>query len=128
DAHIDTGPLARFARARLYRDEAIGLDLANRRVICRNRPPVPYDLVSIDIGSTPNVGDVAGAARHAIPVKPIDGFLARFEALRERVLAAQGRARIGVVGAGAGGVELLLSVERRLRRDVAVHGDPAGLS
>jgi selenide,water dikinase len=129
DAHIDTGPLARFARARLYRDEAIGLDLENRRVICRNRPPVPYDLVSIDIGSTPNVYDVAGAARHAIPVKPIDGFLARFEALRTRVLAANGRARIGVVGAGAGGVELLLSVEQRLKRDVAeAGGDPTGLS
>ena len=129
DAHIDTGPLARFAGARLYRDETIGLDLANRRVICRNRPPVPYDLVSINIGSTPNVYDVAGAALHAIPVKPIDGFLARFEALRARVLAAKGHARIGVVGAGAGGVELLLSVERRLRRDVAAGGgDPAALS
>src|SRR5215468_9607274 len=129
DAHIDTAPLARFAGARLYRDEAVGLDLTNRRVICRNRPPVPYDLVSIDIGSTPNVYDVVGAARHAIPVKPIDGFLARFEALRERVLAARGRARIGVVGAGAGGVELLLSIEQRLEHDLAACGhDPAGLS
>src|SRR5215470_4694142 len=129
DAHIDTGPLARFAGARLYRDEAIGLDVASRRVICRNRPPVPYDLVSIDIGSTPNVCDVPGAARHAIPVKPIDSFLARFDAVCERVLAAKGHARIGVVGAGAGGVELLLSVERRLKRDVAASGgDPDGLS
>src|SRR5438876_5532743 len=34
DAHIDTGPLARFADARLYQDEAVGLDLAGRRVIC----------------------------------------------------------------------------------------------
>jgi selenide, water dikinase len=129
DAHIDTGPLARFAGARLYQDEAIGLDLENRRVLCRNRPPVPYDLLSIDIGSTPNVGDVPGAAQHAIPVKPIDGFLRRFEALRTRVLAAKGRARIGVVGAGAGGVELLLSVERRLEHEIAAAGyDPGGLS
>jgi selenide,water dikinase len=129
DSHIDTGPLARFAGARLYQGEAIGLDLENRRVLCRNRPPVAYDLLSIDIGSTPNVGDVPGAARHAIPVKPIDGFLNRFEALRARVLAAEGRVSIGVVGAGAGGVELLLSVERRLKRDVAAAGhDPAGLS
>src|SRR5207248_2339127 len=129
DAHIDTGPLARFAGARLYQDEAVGLDLENRRVICKRRPPVPYDLLSIDIGSTPNVGDVPGSAQYAIPVKPIDGFLRRFEALRARVLAANGYVRIGVVGAGAGGVELLLSVERRLERDVAAAGhDPAKLS
>ena len=126
DAHIDTGPLARFAGARLYRDEAIGLDLANRRVLCRVRPPVPYDLLSIDIGSTPNVGTVPGAAEHAIPVKPIDGFLARFVALRARVLAADRSLRIGVVGAGAGGVELLLSVERRLRREMTAIGRLAG--
>ncbi len=129
DSHIDTGPLARFAGARLYQDEAIGIDLDNRRVLCRNRPPILYDLLSLDIGSTPNVGDVPGAAQHAIPVKPIDGFLRRFEALRARVLAARGCVSIGVVGAGAGGVELLLSVERRLEREVAAAGhDPAGLS
>ncbi len=122
ESHIDTGPLARFAGARLYRDEAIGLDLENRRVLCRHRPPVPYDLVSIDIGSRPNVDDIPGAAEHAIPVKPIDGFLERFEALRARVLASRGAVRIGVVGTGAGGVELMLSVERRLRRELAAQG------
>ena len=32
DVHIDLGPLARFAGARLYHDEAVGLDLAGRTV------------------------------------------------------------------------------------------------
>ncbi len=119
-AHIDTGPLARFAGARLYQDEAVGLDLAARTVLCRDRPPVPYDLLSLDIGSRPNTGGVPGAMEHAIPVKPIDGFLIRFEALRRRVI--EGRSRhVLLVGGGAGGVELLLSLERRLRQDA-----PAG--
>lgn len=127
DILIDTGPLARFAGARLYQDAAVGLDLAGRRVLCRDRPPVPYDIVSLDIGSRPNTGVVPGAAEHAIPVKPIDGFLARFEALRARVLAGGSR-HIVLVGAGAGGVELLLAVEHRLRREVAASGrDPAPL-
>jgi selenide,water dikinase len=128
-AHIDTGPLTRFAQARLYHSEVIGLDLAARRVICRDRPPVPYDILSINIGSTPSARQIPGVAEHAIPVKPIDGFIARFEAARARVLAAGGRARIGVVGGGAGGVELLMSLHRRLTRDVAAAGfDPSGLA
>jgi selenide,water dikinase len=121
DILIDTGPLARFAGARLFQDEVVGLDTAGRRVICRDRPPVPYDVVSLDIGSRPNTGSVPGAAGHAIPVKPIDGFLARFEALRGRVLEGRSR-RLVLVGAGAGGVELLLAAERRLRRDLAAAG------
>ncbi len=129
DAHIDTGPLTRFAGARLYQDEVVGLDLARRHVICRRRPPVPYDLLSFNIGSTPNTADVPGASDHAIPVKPIDGFRSRLEALEVRVLARKGRTRVALVGAGAGGVELLLSVEHRLRREVARAGfDPGTLS
>ena len=129
DAHIDTGPLARFAGARLYQDEAVDLDLAGRYVICRQRPPIPYDLLSLNIGSTPNTADVPGASEHAIPVKPIDGFLRRFEALQARVLARKGRTAVALVGAGAGGVELLLAVEHRLRQAVARTGfDASGLS
>ena len=129
DAHIDTGPLARFAGARLYQDEVVDLDLAGRRVICRSRPPVPYDLLSLNIGSTPNTAGVPGASEHAIPVKPIDGFLRRFEALQTRVLARKGRAAVALVGAGAGGVELLLAAEHRLRHAVRHAGfDASGLS
>ncbi len=128
-AHIDTGPLSRFAQARLYHSEVVGLDLAARQVICRDRPPVPYDILSINIGSTPSARQIPGVAEHAIPVKPIDGFIARFEGVRARVLAARGRARIGVVGGGAGGVELVLSLHSRLTRDVAAAGfDPSALA
>lgn len=129
EAHIDTGPLSVFAGARLYCDEAIGLDLAGQRVLCRGRPPVPYDLLSIDIGSTPGHGGAAGVGEHAIPVKPIDGFLARFEAARARVLERRGRAAIAVVGAGAGGVELTLALETRLRAEISRAGfEPGGLA
>jgi selenide,water dikinase len=129
EAHIDTGPLARFAGARLYQDEVVDIDLARRHVICRQRPPVPYDLLSLNVGSTPNTADVPGASDHAIPVKPIDGFLRRFDALVARVLARGDRTRLALVGAGAGGVELLLSVEHRLRREVLEAGlDARGLS
>ena len=118
EAHIDLGPLARFAGARLFHDTATGLDPDRRRVLCRDRPPVPYDVLSIDIGIAPAL-DVAGAAEHAVPVKPIGSLVARWERLRERVRASPARLRIAVVGAGAAGVELTLAVQHALRHSAA---------
>ncbi len=129
EAHIDTGPLARFAGARLYQSEVTGIDVKARQVICDNRPPVPYDVLSINTGSTPNTAAVPGAEAYAIPVKPIDHFLGQLRALEERIEAQGWRRRIAVVGGGAGGVELMLSLEARLRRNAKLAGrDSAGLS
>ena len=75
--HIELRPLARFAGAHLIHDEAIGLDTAERRVACRVHGPVSYDIVSIDIGSTPHLASIPGALQYATPVKPIDGLAAR---------------------------------------------------
>ena len=89
--HIDLRPLARFAGARLIHDEAIGLDLAGRRVLCRDGSAVAYDVLSIDIGSTPHLGTIPGAAEHATPVKPIDRLAERWERIVERVMSAASR-------------------------------------
>ena len=125
EAHIDTEPLARFARADLIIDEAIGVDPTGKHVLFGDRPPLPYDVLSIDIGATPSALSVPGVRDHAIPVKPIDGFLERFEAARADILANGRHTRIGVIGAGAGGVELLLAMHRRLSRDMAAAGGDA---
>ncbi len=115
DAHIDLGPLAEFAGARMVHDEVIGLDPDAKKLIFRTRPPVSYDVVSINIGSTPTLAQVPGAADEVIPVKPIGGFIAHWDRLKNRVLETKGRLRVGVVGAGAGGVELTLAVQQALQ-------------
>jgi len=125
DVHIDLRRLAEFAGARYYRDEAVGIDRAARKVLCRNRPPVPYDALSINIGSTPQLARVAGAAEHAVPVKPIRRFNERWLALLDRVCKHPGVTTIAVVGAGAGGVELTLAMQYRLRNELLALGrDP----
>src|SRR5436305_11774111 len=113
ECHIDLVRLARFAGARLIHDEAIGLDRAAQTVLCGGHPPIRYDVVSLDIGSTPSLGDVPGAAENTISVKPIARFAARWEALLERT-RQEGRVRLAIVGGGAGGVELALSAQHRL--------------
>jgi len=126
ECHIDLGPLARFAAARLYHAEVEGLDLEGRWVHVRGRPPVAFDLLSINAGSRPRTLDVPGAAAHALPVKPIDAFLAGWEALTARILASPGPFRMVVVGGGAGGVELALSTQHRLRHLIAERGQEPG--
>ena len=56
-------------------------------------------------------------------MKPISTFVSRWEALADRVVAAKGCARIGVVGAGAGGVEMLLAMQHGLARRLGALGD-----
>jgi selenide,water dikinase len=122
EVHIDLRRLAVFAGARYYRDEVVGLDRSARQVLCRHRPPVPYDVLSINIGSTPQLGQVPGANEHAVPVKPIRRFNERWLALLERVCRHAGTTTLAVVGAGAGGVELTLALHYRLRQELATRG------
>ncbi|MEO8204221.1 MAG: selenide, water dikinase SelD [Betaproteobacteria bacterium] len=125
EVHIDLRKLAGFAQARFFGDEVIGIDRASRKVICRNRPPVAYDRLSINIGSAPMIAKVAGAAEHAVPVKPIHAFNARWLALLDRVLSHHGAGSIVVVGAGAGGVELTLAMQFRLCNELRALGREA---
>jgi selenide,water dikinase len=115
EVHIDLGPLTRFANARFFHDEAVGLDTAAQLVHTRGRPPIPYDVLSIDIGSTPYMADVLGAAENVVAVKPISNFFQRWQDLVQRVEASEGPLSIAIVGAGAGGTEMLLAMQYGLQ-------------
>ena len=118
EVHIDLGRLAAFAGARFIHGEAIGLDRANQRVLLRDRPSMPYDLLSINTGSTPKLRQVDGARANTVPVKPIAHFNQRWLQLLDRVRELHSRFTIAVVGGGAGGVELALSMQYRLRNEL----------
>ena len=115
DAHVDLRPLCQFAGATLIHDEALGLDLVNKQVSCAARPALDYDILSINVGSRQATKSVPGASEFATAVKPINRFMASWTSITDRVLANSGRHRIGVIGAGAAGVEVVLSMQHRLR-------------
>lgn len=117
DAHIDLVRLAAATGARLVHAEAVGLDRANKRVVIAGGAPVPYDVVSIDVGIAPALSGITGAAEHATAVKPIGSFLEKLDDLLARAKRPDGPRRIVVIGGGAGGVELLLSLQTRLARE-----------
>ena len=115
DLAIDLAALASRAGVRLCEATAEEIDVRERTVRAGGTR-LPFDVLSLDVGSTPAGLDVPGVRAHAVTVRPMRQALA----LRNRVdaLAAPGRrgpVRVTVVGAGAGGVEVALAVHRRIR-------------
>ncbi|HET9854623.1 MAG TPA: FAD-dependent oxidoreductase, partial [Methylomirabilota bacterium] len=118
DLEIDVRPLALRAGARCIVGPATGLDPGARRLLLQGRPPIAYDTVSFDVGSTVAGLGLPGVAEHAVPTRPIGEFVRRVD----QVLAAarsRDAARLVVVGAGAGGVEVAFALAARLRDDRA---------
>ncbi|MEM6985269.1 MAG: selenide, water dikinase SelD [Pseudomonadota bacterium] len=115
EAHIDLNRLCQRCAVRWVRARAVGLDLDARRVELSDGAAVEFDWLSVDTGSRPDTS-TPGAAEHAVGVKPVSGFAARWQRLLREVSDQAGRAlHIGVVGAGAGGTELALAIAHRLR-------------
>ena len=114
DCHIDLAQLCARSGVTLVHAEATGIDRAKRQVLLKDQPALSYDLLSIDVGSAPNVGAIAGAEQWAIPVKPIAELGRRWLAFSERMTTWRGPLNVMVIGGGAGGVELALAIDRRL--------------
>jgi selenide,water dikinase len=116
ECHIDLAGLCARSGVRLVHAEAIGIDRAERRVLLKDQPAIAYDLLSIDVGSAPNVGAIAGAEQSAIPVKPIAELGRRWLEFSQRMKTWLGPLNVMVIGGGAGGVELALAIDHRLRQ------------
>ncbi len=108
-AQIDVRPLARQAGVRVVHARCTGVDVEQGRVRLEGRPPLAYDLLSFNVGSTIAGRDLPGVSEHAVPTRPIQRFVQRFEEL-----AARDPRHLVIVGAGAGGVELAFCVQARL--------------
>lgn len=111
DLDIDLVKLARFAGARLILGAATALDPVSRKVHVPGRPPVAYDLCSVDVGITSAMPTLPGFADHAIPAKPLGPFAAAWSAY----LDGTGPADVAVIGAGVAGVELALAMAHALK-------------
>jgi selenide,water dikinase len=122
ECHIDLPRLCRFAGARFVQDVVTGLPDACRGALLESGGRLEADLISLDVGSTPPRGRIAGADRVGTGVKPVDAFLAELERRLSHPPAEP--ARVLVVGAGAGGVEIALALQHRLGRADAAPGVP----
>ena len=112
DLMIDLTRLARFAGARLILDSATGLDPGQRLIHLANRPPLAFDLASIDVGITSDLPTLPGATDHAVAAKPLGAYAANWERFLASRLAFP---RLVILGGGIGGVELAMAASHRLQ-------------
>jgi selenide,water dikinase len=116
---IDLVRLCAANGARLVLGKVIGLDHTEQTLRFDDRAPLPFDVLSIGVGSTVH----ATAAKteddpKQIPIKPMQTFLPRFrEHLSRIAFEPERKRRLAVVGLGAGGIEIALCIQNLLRSD-----------
>ena len=116
---IDLERLGAFAKARVLEAAATGIDRVNRQVFIKGRDPIPYDVLSIDVGITPDIEGIKGATRHALAVKPVSEFAPKWQDLEKRAARPEGPRHIVAVGGGAAGLELILAARHRFQQIAA---------
>jgi len=125
DCHVNLCALAEFAGAQLYVDRVIGLDLEKKKVICDRHPPVAFDVLSIDIGSTPIQPPGVTISPRLMPAKPVRVFLDRWDSFLASLSQQPDRpVRVAIIGGGAAGAELALTMQHRIHTILQTHHQP----
>jgi len=113
---IDLMALARHARAYVVRSSVALVNPAMQELICANGETVPYDVLSLNVGSRPFVGSAKGVDEHAVAVRPLERFAEGWERTLARARERRMNA-VSVVGGGAAGIELAFAMDFRLRKE-----------
>ena len=115
---IDLRRLCEAVGARLILGEVIGLDASACELWFADRPPLPFDVLSIGIGSVPSQDGLQVADETLLSIKPMQSFLSRLDARLAKLGGASGEQglEIAVVGSGVAGVEIALAISHRVRR------------
>lgn len=114
--HVDLCKLCAWAGIRFIETTMTAVNLSARTLSLEGRPDIGFDVLSLDTGSTPDLS-VPGAAEYTTPVKPVYNFHARWLDIKQRVESMSETdkpLRIGVIGSGAGGFELILAMRHAL--------------
>jgi pyridine nucleotide-disulfide oxidoreductase family protein len=117
DCTIDLRALCDRARTTLLLTTASLVSPGANEVICANATVLPYDVLSINAGSAPNLAGAAGVERNAAVLRPLERAIKAWNDVLVR--ASDGRmAAVTVVGGGAAAIELAMAMSYRFRRDL----------
>jgi len=109
--------LAASAGVRFHETAGVGVDAAGQVIACADGSHRPFDVLSIDTGPLPDIAALPGCLEHALPIRPIEAFVAAWPGLVDRMAGACRRFDLVILGAGAAGVELAFAARHRAMTD-----------
>ena len=116
ETKIELLPLAGWAGIEFIQDYVVDMDTSNKTLTVSSGDIIPYDVTSIDIGSTTRGLDtIPGAKNYTIPTRPISELVEKIQAEEEQITSKVGAQTIEfvIIGAGAAGIELSLAIRAR---------------
>ena len=69
---VDLHALVERGQGAIVQASAIRVDTTDREVVCDNGAAIPYDVLSLDVGTMPFGVDVRGVDRHAVVMRPLE--------------------------------------------------------
>jgi selenide,water dikinase len=116
EIEIDLSKLCATAGATFRAETVSSIIPEDQRVATFDGASIPYDVASIDIGSTVAGSDLPGVREFALRSRPMSSLLSDIDRLLEGVRNTESELfRVYVVGSGAGGIELAFCLDARLR-------------
>lgn len=128
DMEIDLVRLCSSVGARLITSQVIGLDKARSLIHFADRPSIPFDVLSIGIGSVPSMDGVHVTGDSLLKIKPMQTFLNRLStALDDATIRMQRKAaysaddgarplKVVIAGSGVAGMEITCCLPPFLRK------------
>lgn len=120
DIYIDLAKLCQAAGIDWVLDEICGVDPGQQTVTFSHRPSLQYDVLSLDVGITPDTRGLSGDAHLITPVKPIASFIDRWQVCLQRLTPEDS---IAIVGGGAASVEIALAIAAALTSKRGAQGE-----
>lgn len=110
-------PLADRAGVAFHLTAATALDMPRNMLICDNGQSLEFDVLSLDVGPAPALDGLLLDSPDVLPIRPLAGLVDAWPRLMERIGRHTTSFHLVIVGAGAGGLELALSVHHRAIRE-----------
>ena len=125
---IDLRKLAQNARVAFVQGEIEGLDLLNKRLFIKNRLPIDYTTLSLDVGSETDDGkdQFKKDSKVHFSIRPFEKAL---NCISNEDVNSSSIIPFAVIGAGLAGLEIVLALRKRWPQSpLELHAYPGKIS